>query len=200
MGACTSKQPAVDRRAERMQERQTNMMQNMMQNVTQMQQQTLAHQQQMIRDDPDCKVLMDRQMEIQQKMLAAMQSGDQSALARAQSESIELQQNPKYMKLMMPQVPNLFKMGGTSGLPTKTQTSTFSAGGGAGMGANTMFNQQAFAFNTGTGMGANTPSNLQSTNGGFGAMGGGGGTAGSMFSDMGGMSSGGNDFGSGGDF
>lgn len=96
MGCATSKMAAVNT------DQTEKMMQTLMQNVTQMQQEHLAHQQQIMQDDPECKELMDRSMAINQKMLAAFQSGDQAALARAQSENLELQKHPKYMKLMMP--------------------------------------------------------------------------------------------------
>jgi len=74
----------------------------MMQIIASMQQEHLAKQQQMIRDDPECKDIMDRQTIMQQQILAAMKAGNQSAVMQAQSEMLELQKHPKYLQLMMP--------------------------------------------------------------------------------------------------
>ncbi len=81
-----------------------NLMANMQNMAIQMQQNMIAHQQKMIQEDPECKDLMDKHMKINQKMFAAMQSGDQGALSDAQMEALELQKHPKYLQLMMPQV------------------------------------------------------------------------------------------------
>ena len=103
-----------------------------MQTVMQHQQQHVANQQQMIRDDPEIKDLMDRQMKIQQQILAAFQAGDQNEVARVQSEAMALQQHPKYLKLMMlTAMPNPKMMHTKVSTSNSNQkTSTFSANPG----------------------------------------------------------------------
>ena len=116
-------------------ERMNNEMTTMMQTVMQHQQQHVANQQQMVRDDPECKDLMDRQMKIQQQILAAFQAGDQNEVARVQSEAMALQQHPKYLKLMMPTMPNPKMMHTKVSTSNSNQkTSTFSANPGIPVG------------------------------------------------------------------
>lgn len=109
---------------------------NMFQQVAQMQQQQQAQQEQMMRDDPECRALMDRQMQLQQRGLAALQSGDHGALTRIQAENMELLQNPKYMKMMMPSMAGTKMMGNTStnnnaaGAAEMLQTMIGAMGGG----------------------------------------------------------------------
>jgi hypothetical protein len=86
----------------RTQTRQQDMMGNMMANMVNMQQAQLAKQQQMVRDDPECKQLFDQQALIQQKILTAMQAGDGAGISQGQLEMGQLQKNPKWMKMMMP--------------------------------------------------------------------------------------------------
>jgi hypothetical protein len=62
--------------------------------------QRTAKQAQMVRDDPECKVLLDRQMDLQSRGMQAAKKGDQNALIQIQAEYMELCKNPKYMKMM----------------------------------------------------------------------------------------------------
>ena len=151
MGCGTSRMAAVNTNATE------KMMQTMMQNVTQMQQEQLARQQQIMQDDPECKELMDRLMAINQKIIAAFQSGDQAALARAQSENLELQKHPKYMKLMMPTIPQTKTFLTRRRTDVKHNQSAFTTNSES---------MNMFAFSGGSGIGS-TPS-------GFGYGGGGG--------------------------
>eukprot|EP00546_Thalassionema_frauenfeldii_P020851 CAMPEP_0178903548 /NCGR_PEP_ID=MMETSP0786-20121207/5214_1 /TAXON_ID=186022 /ORGANISM="Thalassionema frauenfeldii, Strain CCMP 1798" /LENGTH=207 /DNA_ID=CAMNT_0020574923 /DNA_START=8 /DNA_END=631 /DNA_ORIENTATION=+ len=73
----------------------------MMNQVQQMQEQQLERQQQMVRDDPECKAILDQHLELQGRAIAAAQSGNNDEMARIQTESLELQKNPKYMQMMM---------------------------------------------------------------------------------------------------
>jgi|AntRauTorckE5430_2_1112549.scaffolds.fasta_scaffold05723_3 uncharacterized membrane protein YgcG len=109
----------------------TDMMARMQQQMVNMQEQQLAKQQQMVRDDPECKEILDQHTSIQQKMLVAMQAGDQAGQAQAQKESMELYKNPKYMKMMMPDVPHItmgFEGMGRMGNPSVTTTTTKKTG------------------------------------------------------------------------
>lgn len=102
----------------RTQTRQQDMMGNMMANMVNMQQAQLAKQQQMVRDDPECKQLFDQQALIQQKILTAMQAGDGAGISQGQLEMGQLQKNPKWMKMMMPDMQEMTQVtrnGGRTG-------------------------------------------------------------------------------------
>jgi len=105
--------------------RQEERMGNMMANMATMQQQQLAKQQQMVRDDPECKQIFDQQTLIQQKILTATQAGDGAGVSQGQIEMMELQKNPKWMKMMMPDMQQMTKVMSTGG-----RTGGASTGGG----------------------------------------------------------------------
>ncbi len=107
MGCASSKAAFATSQQNRMHQ----MMQNQMSAVTSMQQQHISKQQQMMRDDPECKHLMDKQMEIQKRTLEAMSRGDASSSLQAQNDMMELMKNPKMMTLMMPDLSLMTKMG-----------------------------------------------------------------------------------------
>jgi len=88
--------------SERKNQRQGQMMENMMENMKAMQEQNLLKQQQMIRDDPECKQLFDQHTNLTQQIFAATLAGDQAGQIQARSELMALGKNAKYMKLMMP--------------------------------------------------------------------------------------------------
>lgn len=67
---CTSSTP-VDKIQEDQQKRLNNIMANQFTMMAEMQQKQLIKQQQMIREDPECKNLMDRQIDIQKRILEA---------------------------------------------------------------------------------------------------------------------------------
>lgn len=96
MGACYS--------TEAIHQHQLRKTQRMMEIVAPIHQKHLAKQQQKARDDPECKDVMDRQAKIYQQMSAAMQAGNQSAVMQAQSEMLELAQNPKYLQMAIPKI------------------------------------------------------------------------------------------------
>ena len=97
MGACISSSDTIslfDERSRRSEELQTIFM-------------TMAlelkeHQEQMIRDDPIYKVLLDRIMDVQQRIVEATRSGDQDSLEQARNEVLELQRNPKFFEIAVP--------------------------------------------------------------------------------------------------
>jgi hypothetical protein len=190
MGCATSRMAAVPTN-----QTGEKMMQNLMQNLTQMQQENLARQQQIMQDDPECKELMDRSMAINQKVLAAFQSGDQAALARAQSENLELQKHPKYMKMMMPTNlhTKVFKSHGKTKTTVKNNQEAFATtsdsmnmfafSGGSGAGST----PSGFDYGGGVGEASMPSSGFDNGGGGAGAFSGfdnGGGGGSSMFTDM----------------
>lgn len=100
MGCASSK--AAEVQNSRMENRMQNMMGTLMQQAQQMQQESIARQQQMARDDPECKTLLDRMYDLQRRSIAAYSTGDQAAISRIQYESMELNKNPKFIQMMMP--------------------------------------------------------------------------------------------------
>ncbi len=133
---CGASSPAMQQRQH--QERIQNMMGSMMQ----LQQQQLEKQQQMIRDDPECKRLFDKHMELQGRIMTAMQTGDRDGALRAQKEAMELQTNPKYLQMMMPDM-NAMRQAATQGFRSNNN------GGGAAnatFSSNTTQPTSAFMF------------------------------------------------------
>jgi len=78
-------------------------MYNMMKMMQEMMEQRVARQAQMVRDDPECKALLDRQIDLQSKGAQAAARGDQAALLQIQMEYMELCKHPKFMTMMMPE-------------------------------------------------------------------------------------------------
>lgn len=112
MGCATSK--AAEVQTSRMENRMQNMMGTFMQQAQQMQQESIARQQQMARDDPECKALLDRMYDLQRRSIAAYSTGDQAAISRIQYESMELNKNPKFIEMMMPTASMLNNLGGAA--------------------------------------------------------------------------------------
>ena len=54
--------------------------------MQEMMEQRVARQAQMVRDDPECKALLDRQIDLQSKGAQAAARGDQAALLQIQME------------------------------------------------------------------------------------------------------------------
>ena len=84
--------------------------------------------QQIIQDDPECKRLFEKQTSAHQKYLAAKQAHDKAGEAKAQHEMMEIQKNPKFLKLLMPhKYTNAHRAGGIhyGGNTTTTTTGTF---------------------------------------------------------------------------
>ena len=106
MGCCAMSKNVAEQR----QQGAVAMQQQQMQLAVAMQQQQLATQQQMMRDDPECKQLMDKQMDIQKRILEAASRGDANASIQIQQEYVELMKNPKFMKMMTPDISALKKM------------------------------------------------------------------------------------------
>lgn len=80
-----------------------------MNQVQQMREQQLSRQQQMARDDPECKAILDKHLELQGRAMAAAKTGNNAEMARIQTESFELQKNPKYTQMMMPSHADMVK-------------------------------------------------------------------------------------------
>lgn len=109
MGCASSK--AVEVQNSRMENQMQNMMGTLMQQVQQMQQESTARQQQMARDDPECKALLDKMYDLQRRSIDAHSSGDRAELSRIQYESMELNRNPKFLQMMMPSASMLNNLG-----------------------------------------------------------------------------------------
>lgn len=107
---CTSSTPVIQ---EDQQKRLNNIMANQFTMMAEMQHKQLIKQQQMIREDPECKNLMDRQIDIQKKILEASTQGDSAAVMKCQQEYVELMQNPKYAEMMLPDIKNMQSIGYT---------------------------------------------------------------------------------------
>lgn len=187
MGCASSSSAAA------VQERNQNQLSDVMQMAMQMQQQMVEKQQQMTQDDPECKHLMERQMALQQKFLAATQTGDQSAMTQTQSEMLELSKHPKYMKVMTQTMSTMMTaMNTPSAVPVSFAQSNATASKNSGINIHTS------TMNSGAGampMGAATNFPGMMGTGGMGTVSGatlGGDAGGSMFSEMhGNMNSGG---------
>eukprot|EP00547_Thalassionema_nitzschioides_P012861 CAMPEP_0194258552 /NCGR_PEP_ID=MMETSP0158-20130606/41559_1 /TAXON_ID=33649 /ORGANISM="Thalassionema nitzschioides, Strain L26-B" /LENGTH=177 /DNA_ID=CAMNT_0038998013 /DNA_START=24 /DNA_END=554 /DNA_ORIENTATION=- len=83
----------------------------MTQMMAKMQQEQLKKQQQMVRDDPECKALLEKQADLQSKILSATLASDQVGVKQSTLEIAQLQQNPKYVAMMMPaRVPDMRMM------------------------------------------------------------------------------------------
>lgn len=109
MGCASSK--AAEVQNSRMENRMQNMIGTLMQQVQQMQQESTARQQQMARDDPECKALLDKMYDLQRRSIDAHSSGDRAELSRIQYESMELNKNPKFLQMMMPSASMLNNLG-----------------------------------------------------------------------------------------
>ena len=94
---CGSSKSTVDQ-----QQQLHGVLENQMTTLVTMQQQQILKQKQMMQSDPDCKHLMEKQMEIQKTMMEAISRGDTNASAQAQYDMLELMINPKMTNMMMP--------------------------------------------------------------------------------------------------
>lgn len=61
-----------------------------------------SQQEQLIKDDPECKVLMNKIIDIQQKIVDGTKSGNQDTMVQAHTELLELQHNPKFLNMVIP--------------------------------------------------------------------------------------------------
>lgn len=172
MGMCVSANEAI-------QTRQNDMMNDMMTQMVNIQHQQVTKQQQMIRDDPECKALMDKYTLLQKRALEAV--GDTNASLQVQAEMMDLMKNPKMMKMIMPDMSVLKTVRRTQGgafgattTTTSTSTGGFGVGGfsGGGFGTTSAFNGGGGGFTSGgfsgnTNSGGFSPQNPPSQNPGF---------------------------------
>lgn len=74
----------------------------MMSEMEQLHHRQVAKQQQMIHDDPECKTLMNRYVNLQKREFEASLFRDSDAYMQAQLEIHHLMKNPKMISLIMP--------------------------------------------------------------------------------------------------
>mmetsp|Transcript_11291 Transcript_11291/g.14160 ORF Transcript_11291/g.14160 Transcript_11291/m.14160 type:complete len:157 (+) Transcript_11291:180-650(+) len=90
------------------QTRQDDLLSNMMNNVASIQSAHLQKQQMMIQNDPECKTLYEKQLDINKRALEATMKGNGGAdvMLGIQKEYAELYQHPKWVKMMTPDISN----------------------------------------------------------------------------------------------